>query len=640
MSKNNVEYNEEEDTIIDNEYTQTIEMEEDSYSKQKTISYITEFMSLSLNEKISRYLLNKNICELRNPITLDTLIHYICINDDNYPLIELMKPNSVQMEKKNKLGQTLLHIAVKNKSYKIVKYLIEKGADLISKDMRNDTPLHIAVKNGDYDIVKLLMRYNPKINILNLNNETPMDIAKKMNDIKIIHCLYNSKEIKKERYNILNNNDYLNLNPIKKNGYLNKDKSSNSSMYNYSVNNCSLDTKNETHNQSFKIYKKKIVSKEKKIKTNITNITNKTININKNLDYKETSFDKKNTFNSIKMLSPIVSRTRLVYRKTSPKTISINNLNDETDKIYYNNENPLNIRKIYPGNYRRNTECSSFLYEKDSNKINKFNLLTENYIIGNKNLYRNNVSPVLKIKNYDKLTYNRNKRSELPIHNYSPKSNTNIEGINEIRKVRRTVINNTPFVNFKRKKNLSKEKLLEFLKEIEMQKYGDILISEGFDDINLIINQMKDGFLVLDDILKEIGIRPPGDRAKILIRMQQVSNGFDFDFPNEQVYFKNNNSIQTWLNKEGLSKYINNFINAGYQSLDLLLIQMASKYKISDKILKNDIHIMNDEDRKIILKSLEKNSENYINNLINNRNAGKTYTKIGQKNDAINCIII
>ena len=66
--------------------------------------------------------------------------------------------------------------------------------------------------------------------------------------------------------------------------------------------------------------------------------------------------------------------------------------------------------------------------------------------------------------------------------------------------------------------------------------------------------------------------------------MQQVSNGFSFDFPFEQVFFKNNFSIQKWLNKEGLSKYINNFIDAGYQSLELLLIQMASKYKISDKI--------------------------------------------------------
>ena len=173
-----------------------------------------------------------------------------------------------------------------------------------------------------------------------------------------------------------------------------------------------------------------------------------------------------------------------------------------------------------------------------------------------------------------------------------------------------------------------------------MQHYGDILISEGFDDINLIVQQIKEGFPVLDDTLKEIGISSPGDRAKILIRMQQVSNGFSFDFPFEQVFFKNNFSIQKWLNKEGLSKYIKNFIDAGYQSLELLLIQMASKYKISDKILKNDIHIINPEDRKIILKSLEKNSQKYVYELTKNINVQRTFSKMVQKNTGSICIII
>ena len=61
-----------------------------------------------------------------------------------------------------------------------------------------------------------------------------------------------------------------------------------------------------------------------------------------------------------------------------------------------------------------------------------------------------------------------------------------------------------------------------------MQQYLDILISEGFDDINLILNQMKEGFPKLDYSLKEIGISSPGDRAKILIRMQQMTGWFNF----------------------------------------------------------------------------------------------------------------
>ena len=156
-----------------------------------------------------------------------------------------------------------------------------------------------------------------------------------------------------------------------------------------------------------------------------------------------------------------------------------------------------------------------------------------------------------------------NLQSESQKNNYCPisfKEFKDLESNNyKIKKVRKTEINNSPFScynlnnlnNIKKEDDLSKERLLEFLKEIGMQHYGDILISEGFDDINLIVHQMKEGFPVLDDTLKEIGISSPGDRAKILIRMQQVSNGFSFDFPFEQVFFNKFFSRIIFLFKNG-----------------------------------------------------------------------------------------
>ena len=97
-----------------------------------------------------------------------------------------------------------------------------------------------------------------------------------------------------------------------------------------------------------------------------------------------------------------------------------------------------------------------------------------------------------------------------------------------------------------------------------MQHYINILIKEGFDDINLILNQMKQGFPLLDDSLKEIGISSPGDRAKILIRMQEISDGFNFVFPFEQVYFKNNRSIQRWLTFVHLVEIMGDHVCAVY----------------------------------------------------------------------------
>ena len=58
---------------------------------------------------------------------------------------------------------------------------------------------------------------------------------------------------------------------------------------------------------------------------------------------------------------------------------------------------------------------------------------------------------------------------------------------------------------------------------------------------------------------------------------------------------------------------------------------MASKYKLNDKILKNEIFIYNDEDRKNLLDSLEKNSAKYTYELSKNINIERTYSKIYKK---------
>ena len=621
MEEKNNDNNDSDDTIIDTEFI--LPLLNDSNSNQKIISLITEYMSLPLNEKTTRYLVNKNIRNIKNPVTSDLLLHYLCKNDDNFSLLKLINPNPVEKEQKNNLGQTLLHIAVKNKCYKISKYLIESGINLQLKDNNNNTPLHIATKNGDYNIVKLIMKYNPKLNILNNNKETPLDIAFKKND-KILINLLNNKE-----NNDKIDNKIINRRIKKEYSYRgnNADKSTKSNICGSSTNNFSLDTKNETDNQSLNIYRKKIVSKDsKKIKCNKTIIKNSKFN-----DDISSTPDKKISFNAFNHLSPLVSKARIIYRKTSPKLIK----NNMDSYIEFNNDSNLeeyeyNLKKLSP---RKTGNISCFSDKKGESKlINKSNIIKIESI----NNHRLDLEPKVKVIEYDKLKDNRVKSQK---NNYSYIGLKNLESNKyNIKKVRNTIIQNTPFVSFKKQKKkkeeLNQEKLLEFLKEIGMQQYGNILISEGFDDINLILKQMKEGFPILDDSLKELGISYPGDRAKILIRMQQVSGGFDFDFPFEQVFFKNNLSIQRWLNKEGFPKYIHNFIDAGYQSLELLLIQMASKYKINEKILKNEIFIIDDEDRISILKSLENNSEKYVYELRKKGYVQRTFSKmVNNKSD-------
>jgi len=609
-----------EETIINNEFTESnFIKEEDNDTRQKIISFITEFMSLSLKDKTSKYLNNKKIRTIENPMTSDTLIHYLCMNDDNYPLIKLIGPISIEKEKKNKLGQTLLHVAVKNKSYKIVKYLIESGSNIQSKDIKNNSILHTAVIGGDLNIIQLILKKNPNMNITNNNKETPLDIAKKMKRKDLYNYLknFNEKINNKNFKNIKFNNLIKNENIIKGKKHEKKNKSI---LNNLSMNNCSLDTKNETDSQSFNIYKKKIITKESKIFVTKKIRSNKTINLNISFNHNKTP-SKKNSFNSINKLSPMF-KTRLIYRKTTPKIMEkqCTLIEFENDSETYD-YNPESKRKYFSPKISKLNSNKSF----SNNKYESLNdIIDEEKIITDRN-YKNRI----KFKN--------NNCSPISLHigSYSPKL--------KIKEVKKTIIHKSPFYSFRSeedKDDICVKKLLQFLKEIGMQNYGNLLISEGFDDISLIIKQMKEGYPILDDTLKEIGIIQPGDRAKILIRLQEISNGFSFEFPFEQVYFKNNGSILKWLEKEGLSKYNKNFLDAGYQSLELLLVQMVSKYKIDDSILKNDLFIFNDKARKQIIASLETNSIKYMNELSKKKNVQRSYSKMVKDDSGSICIII
>ena len=67
---------------------------------------------------------------------------------------------------------------------------------------------------------------------------------------------------------------------------------------------------------------------------------------------------------------------------------------------------------------------------------------------------------------------------------------------------------------------------------------------------------------------------------------------------------------------------------------------MASKYKINENILRNDLGIINENDKRKILKSLEINSEKYVKELQKKGNIQRTYSKMVKNDTGSMCIII
>lgn len=116
----------------------------------------------------------------------------------------------------------------------------------------------------------------------------------------------------------------------------------------------------------------------------------------------------------------------------------------------------------------------------------------------------------------------------------------------------------------------------------------------GFDDIGLIIEQTKSDLAMTDKNLKDIGINLIGDRAKILVRLEEKAMLFPFTLEKEKVYYnstRNRNTLLRLLSAIKLESFIDSFVNAGYPSADLLIVQMLSRQPLSEVQLEREIGI-------------------------------------------------
>ena len=332
---------------------------------------------------------------------------------------------------------------------------------------------------------------------------------------------------------------------------------------------------------------------------NIKNIKNNSNNRNiysMNPYYGEklfNTFSEKNNFDGI---SPHVTIINI-------NASHLNNLNNTANSSEINNNNKINMNNRY-------------------NNINNDNNKSNNY----SNINSINTNTI----NYNNLSYNLMK-------------NNNNSGYNDINCSSNCSIkkNMSVFIRHE-KKNLP---LFEFLSEINMQKYYNIMIMNGYDDIKLIIEQTKKGLLLEDKELKEGGILIPGDRTKILIKILEKSGILNFDIPkntyhickNQNIHMlinndENVNRLYEWLNKIKMEKYLINFINAGYFSVELLFVQMKTKNPLTVDFLKNEIKIGILRDRIIIINKLNEDEKLFTESI--NKEV------VSDQNKGTGCLII
>ena len=260
-----------------------------------------------------------------------------------------------------------------------------------------------------------------------------------------------------------------------------------------------------------------------------------------------------------------------------------------------------------------------------SNSISEINSEYEDYEESEKSLQN-----IFQYENSDNNNDNENNdiiiqekylSRNLPIFDSNSTSNTYKRKKNNISINK---INNKQFSLKSEKNNYIKKfesELINFFWDINLpSSYAFKFIENGFDDLNILIEMTKKGNAISNQNLKDIGILKAGERAKILIHLEEIVGIFPFPLEKNIIYSNNYNfnsldSLKKFLEECNCIKYINNFIINGYWNSELLFSQMLSKAPIKKEILSKDFNINNENDIDKIIKGLEDGSKNYFSKL-------------------------
>ena len=443
-----------------------------------------------------------------------------------------------------------------------VKIFLENDLDINRQNDQGETPLHIAVSRDDINLVNLLVKYDPDPSITEYkDNFTVVNYAKIKGNKLIIKII----EDLYERHNKQEiQNEIVN--------YINNgmnDVNDNMNSFLNKNNNSLFMSRNDTYLeiQNYNGDVGSIVTDE-----------------NKSINSFSSHLNKNNPNSKIKNIN-------------ESKYVNTQTIINESD--YYEESSPPRIKNII---LFKNYNSSNQKSLKNSKKI----------LIEKKSLFSS-------LKRKEENLNNNNRISINPsyVQSLTTCHTLNKEHFESI----------SPKANHLSLKDINrKSSLYKFIQEINLPKeYANILIDNGFDILEVLICQTKKSIAITDQNLKDIGIKLPGERAKILLHLEEISGNFDFPINKDIIYDNSNNfttnnynnsSLYIFLKSINMVKYMENFIKAGYYNSELLFLQMNSKQPLNEGILMNDFGVGKKECR-FILEKLSHEANNYIKSIKN-----------------------
>ena len=528
------------------------------------MSNLCQLIQNELNNNIKKFIKEKNL-NPKQPDDLKSLLS-LNINNKKFSYENLLDFLLQYLNKSNEsiFCDHLLESCEKGKLNNI-KILLENGININCQNNKGETPLHIAILKKDIELINILVRYEPDTNLSTYeDNMTVKNYAENSENkyiIKIISDLDEKNKKKIIKSEVIN---YIN------NGMDNID-NINYSNISFLVN----ENNNLNDIQNYNGEKISIITHEDESISSTLNYINKnSLKSGINL----------NNFENTSTINPTIVNESEFFEDNSPKnTIKNNNYNTKANVIAQN--------------YLRYNDIHNKFFLEDCPNVPK--QLED---------LKCNSSP---LKKRDEINYNINSSINPSV----------IQSLTTAHSLNKEQIE-SPLLNNKDTKTFSKkDQLFKFISEINLPEiYANYLLENGFDDLEVLILQARDGLALTDQHLKEIGITLPGERAKILIHLEELAGNFPFNLENNIIYSNKSvenkdSSLYIFFSSLNLEEYISKFKNCGYNNAELLYIQMISKYPITEDFLKNDIGLNNTEHIKKIILNLKNRSENYIHKL-------------------------
>ena len=564
---------------------------------------------------------NKNKCYNKNTFKALHTKNYLLISS-NYSvesLYKLLKTNQRIINNKDESNETLLSYAIKRKNLPIIELLLTSPMmDYSYQNFQGNTYLHLSVIYELISVAKALIQKGIDINAKNLDGNTALHYAYSVNNYKIIILLLQNKI----DFNI-RNNEGLTAEEIRPNSLLNDELIPNNNQINKTI------IINWSDNDDKFVYKtKKSIgrrSEDGRVGKNFSGGGG--LYCNRRVIKNPNSIN--DGINSIFDSKQETVRNNIFEKKLLPSGHQLNF--NKCDLNFLNNEkiskkNLRNYKTISRSQYFNTCRYKSPLRNFSPLKLNSIN--DTNYIPYTERIHTN-------------IIKDPNLSLDINLKRLNTNDNNNIsESINK-----KTTTDNTDSNNNEKNKSL-----YDFLLEIKMEKYFNILENNGFDDINLLLSQMKTGNPITDFQLKEAGINCPGDRARILLRLEEKAENFEFPLPSNIYYScenintvdinenENVNKISQWLKGLNMGEYLDNFLINGYYNIELLLIQMISKNPLNDEVLKNEIEINKIGHRSRILNSLIEDAKRMYKNM--KRKNKDFFVVTDKETKSCDCIII